>query len=139
MTGNINIMHNLKANGDIVIDGNVSNTISGIVYSKNGNVTLNSENINYNGFIYAPNGTVTIQGNNISITGTIIAQTLIIEGDTVNFNVAAIDQGASGNASPAITLTEFQLMLGDMDTNHVNDIIDVIAINKKILNSSLVI
>ena len=139
MTGNVNIMHNLKANGDIVINGNVNNTISGIVYSKNGNVTLTSNNINYNGFIYAPNGTVKIQGNNISITGTIIAQTLIIEGDTVNFNVAAIDQGASGNASPSITLTEFQLMLGDMDTNQVNDIMDVIAINKKILNSYLVI
>ena len=70
-------------------------------------------------------------GDNISITGTIIAQTLIIDGDTVNFNIAEIDQGASGDVSPAITLTDFQRRLGDMDMNQIIDIMDVISINKK--------
>lgn len=132
LTGNASINSNLKATGDILINGDVSNTINGIIYSQDGDITLNSNNINYSGLIYAPNGTVTLEGSNITITGTIIAKELIIDGSTVNFNVAAVDQGSSGDMGSALTLTEFQLMLGDLNYDRDIDIVDVIMVNKKI-------
>lgn len=132
LNGNVNINSNLKADGDIDIIGNVENTVKGVIYSKNGDITLDSNNINFNGFIYAPNGTVTITGSNVTIKGTIIAESLIIEGDTVNFNVAAIDEGYSGGEGFGdITLTEFQLMLGDMNYDSQVDIRDVVLLNRK--------
>lgn len=135
LNGNVNISSNLKSNGNINIKGNVENVNGSVIYTPNGDITLNSQNVNFNGFIYAPNGTVTIKGNNVTIKGTIIAKELIIEGDCVNFNVAAIDAGVgNGSGVGDMTLAEFQLMLGDMDRNNEIDIVDVIMINKKILN-----
>ncbi len=86
LTNNVNINNNLKANGDINISGSVQNDTRCVIYSSDGNITLNSDNFSFTGLIYAPNGTVSITGNNINITGTIIAKEVIIEGDTVNFN-----------------------------------------------------
>lgn len=133
MNGNVNINSNFKAEGNIVINGDVQNTNGGVIYSTNGDITLDSNNVNFNGFIYAPNGTVTIKASNVTIKGTIIAEELIIEGNCVNFNVAALDS-AVGNGSGLgdMTLTEFQLMLGDMDLNGVYELLDVVAINRKI-------
>lgn len=132
LNGNVNINSNLKADGDIEIIGNVENTVKGVIYSKSGNITLDSNNVNFNGFIYAPNGTVTITGSNLTIKGTIIAENLIIEGNTVNFNVAAIDEGYSGGEGFGdITLTEFQLMIGDVNYDSHTNIQDVVIINKR--------
>lgn len=134
LTGNVTINSNFKATGDILINGDVSNTINGVIYSQNGDVTLNSSNVNYNGFIYAPNGTVTIEGNNITITGTIIAKELVIDGNTVNFNVAAINQDTSGDIGSSLTLTEFQLMLGDVNYDKEVNVVDVVIVNQKVFN-----
>lgn len=131
--GNVNINSNFMTEGNIVISGDVQNINGSVIYSIGGDITLDSNNININGFIYAPDGTVTIKGSNVTIKGTIIAEELIIEGNSVNFNVAAIDS-AVGNGSNLgdMTLTEFQLMLGDMDLNEKYELLDVVAINRKI-------
>jgi hypothetical protein len=132
LNGNVNINSNIKANGDIDIVGNVENTLNGVIYSQNGDITLDSDNISFNGFIYAPNGKVTITGNNITIKGTIIAEELDIEGDTVNFNVAAIDEGYSGDDGYSeITLSPFQIMLGDVNYDSKINIQDVVIINRR--------
>lgn len=130
--GNTNINSNIKAFGNIHINGNVQNTCNSVIYSQFGDITFDSTNINYSGLIYAPNGTVTISGDNITITGTILAKELIIEGNNVNFNVAAIN--TLPNYTEELTLTAFQLFIGDVNHDGKINIFDIIIINRMIVS-----
>ncbi len=56
-----------------------------IIYSRNGNVNISCSEIDFDGVIYAPNGTVTLSANNINIKVTIIAEKVIIYGNSVTF------------------------------------------------------
>ncbi|NLK74076.1 MAG: hypothetical protein GX288_02155, partial [Clostridiales bacterium] len=140
LRGNVNINSNFKATNNINIEGNVQNTSGYIIYSETGDITLGykenySANINFNGFIYAPNGKVTIKGDNINITGTIIAKEIIIEGNSINFNVGALNQ-IPGFLNP-LSLTKFQLLLADVNNNNIINIYDLSELKKKLFNQDL--
>ena len=139
LRGNVNINSNFKATNNIHIEGNVQNTTGYIIYSETGDITLGyddnySANINFNGFVYAPNGKVTIKGDNINITGTIIAKEIIIEGNSINFNVGALNQ-IPGFLNP-LSLTEFQLLLADVDNNNIINIFDLSELKRKFFNQA---
>lgn len=134
LVGNISISCGIKCDGDINISGEVKNSSGTVLYSKEGDITIDSSStVNLEGFIYAPNGKVTLKSNNISIRGTIVAKELVIEGDNVNFNVADLNTLFGENTEvDQIVLTEFQLKLSDMDYNELVELRDVVAINRKI-------
>ena len=119
-TYNITINNNIKAINNIYIDGSVQNDVKCVIYSENGDITLNSDNFSYSGLIYAPNGTVKISGNNINITGTIIAKEVQITGSTINFNTnnsilnyTHISDEFADLAN--VFLTELQLYIADVN------------------------
>ncbi len=45
-----------------------------ILYSQNGNIYINTSQMQYTGLLYAPNGKVVINGTNIDITGAVISE-----------------------------------------------------------------
>jgi YD repeat-containing protein len=53
-----------------------------VVASRNGDISLTANSINFHGIIYAPNGRVTINGSGI-INGRIFAQEIVIVSDTL--------------------------------------------------------
>ena len=60
------------------------------MYSKYGDITIDSGLINLVGLIYAPNGTVKLTGNNVHVSGYIIAKNVIIESEeSLNIDPAA--------------------------------------------------
>ena len=78
------------ADGDITY--NVNDFISTgrvVLYSRNGNITINGTNIDMNGIMYAPNGTVAFNSNIANINGRIFADKINFSGSI--FNVTSSD------------------------------------------------
>ena len=70
----------------IIADGNITYNVNDfkssgrvVLYSRNGNITINGSNIDVNGILYAPNGTVSFNSNISNINGRIFA-------DKINFS-----------------------------------------------------
>lgn len=78
------------ADGDIIY--NVNDFVSTgrvLLYSKNGNITVNGTNIDMNGIMYAPNGMVAFNSNIANINGRIFANKINFSGSI--FNVKGSD------------------------------------------------
>ena len=86
LSGNIALNCSVGSTGNIVFDGNALNANNTVLYSENGNITINNDNANVNGLIYAPNGVVIVKGQNFDVNGAIIAKKVIIDSGTVNIN-----------------------------------------------------
>ena len=87
LTGNININTALKALENVELYGEVKNTNDSVVFSKYGDVVIDSTNVNLNGLVYAPFGDVVITANNLNFNNVvIIAQHITIECSSVNAN-----------------------------------------------------
>ncbi len=63
---------NVTINGAVV--GNLSEETDSVIFSSNGNITINVDTLDFDGIIYAPNGTVTVNANKVDVYGVIIAQ-----------------------------------------------------------------
>ncbi len=75
---------------DIVIDNGNINFGDAVLYSKYGDITIDSDAISLVGLIYAPNGTVKLTGNHVHVSGYIIAKNVIIESEgELNIDPAA--------------------------------------------------
>ena len=133
--GNVKVNTNIKTTSSMTFRTNTFNMDDTVLYSENGNITISSTNFNFNGLIYAPNGKVTIDALNQNITGTIIAKEIEITGDSnVNFTVAA--QGVLKNITDNLTLTNYQLLLADITKDYRINVIDLISLERAILNSA---
>lgn len=85
---------NLSGNGYIVADNNIrydvnrgnTENYNAVIYSKNGNITINGSEAVINGVIYAPNGKVEINAKKITINGAIYADSIELNGTTLNVN-----------------------------------------------------
>lgn len=87
LTGNININTALKALEDVNLLGDVQNSNDAIIFSKYGNVVIDSQNVNLNGLVYAPFGNVTITAQNLNMNNVIIiAENITINAPSVNAN-----------------------------------------------------
>ena len=56
------------------------------LYSANGDILIQANTVDLDGIIYAPNGKAQINGSNLTFSGVIIANEVIINGDTVNLS-----------------------------------------------------
>lgn len=77
----------------IIADGNITYNVNDfkssgrvVLYSKNGNITINGSNIDVNGILYAPNGTVSFNSNISNINGRIFADKINFSGSVFNVN-----------------------------------------------------
>lgn len=63
LTGNIN--NAFKALEDVNLYGEVKNTNDSVIFSKYGDIVIESQNVNINGLVYAPFGSVMIDAQNL--------------------------------------------------------------------------
>lgn len=77
----------------IIADGNITYNVNDfkssgrvVLYSRNGNITINGSNIDVNGILYAPNGTVSFNSNISNINGRIFADKINFSGSVFNVN-----------------------------------------------------
>lgn len=57
-----------------------------VLYSVNGDISINASKLEGRGLIYAPNGTVTINVQDMQFTGSIIAKRIMIQGTTIQIS-----------------------------------------------------
>ena len=103
LTGNININNALKALENVNLYGEVKNTNESVIFSKYGDIVIDSQNVNLNGLVYAPFGSVTINAQNLNLNNVvIIAESIVLTCPNVNAN-------NSNNASAFVGRTSEQL------------------------------
>ena len=93
----------MVATGNIQINGNMTRSNSGsavCIYSKNGDIQINTSVTSIDGILYAPNGTIQINGN-VTINGRIIAKRVQINASNVVINSSPGDL----NSLPGISVT----------------------------------
>lgn len=126
LTGNININNALKALEDINLYGEVENTNNSVIFSKYGDVIIDSQNANLNGLIYAPFGNVIINAQNLNLNNVvIIAEKIELTCPNVNANISSIASSFVGTVSDPLDLPydEWQYM-NDENENDFSDFIE---------------
>ena len=96
LTGNININTALKAFEDVTLNGEVKNTNNSVIFSKYGDIVIDSQNVNLNGLVYAPFGNVEIMAQNLNLNN------VVIIADTITFNCPSVNANYSGNAGELV-------------------------------------
>lgn len=87
LTGNININTALKTMEDLTLNGEVKNTNNSVLFSKYGDIVIDSANVNLNGLVYAPFGDVIVKAQNLNLNNVvIIANSITLECPAVNAN-----------------------------------------------------
>ena len=93
LTGNININTALKSLEDVNLYGEVKNTNDSVIFSKYGDITIDSQNVNLNGLVYAPSGDVEVTAQNLNLNN------VVIIADTITLNCPNVNANYSGNAA----------------------------------------
>ena len=107
LEGNINLSTAMKALERITISGEVKNTGDSIIFSKYGDITINTTNVNLNGLIYAPFGSVEITAQNLSLNNVIIiAEKVTITCPSVNANYSSKMGAFVGIKSETLNIPE---------------------------------
>lgn len=87
LTGNINLTTGIKAFENIELNGEVENTSESVIFSENGDIVIDTTNLNLNGLVYAPEGCIDITAQNLNMNNVIIiADTIKIECPSLNAN-----------------------------------------------------
>ena len=84
----------MVATGNIQLNGSMirsSSSSSVCLYSKNGDIQLNTSGLQIDGVLYAPNGFIQINASNITINGRVIAKKVQINGSNVKIVSASGD------------------------------------------------
>mgnify|MGYP001634608385 CR=1 FL=1 len=127
LDGNVALNSNMGTLMNINVTGEVKNANTSVVYSKYGNITIeNDSTANINGLIYAPLGTLTINSPNVSINGVIIADKIIINGNSINLNGNDNIARFIGTQSEVYDFSDLEYLpkdwLGDTDEDILFDI-----------------
>ena len=93
LTGNININTAIKAFENVVLNGEVKNTNDSVIYSKYGDIIIDSSNVNLNGLVYAPFGNIVITAQNLNLNN------VVIIADTITFNCPSVNANYSTNVA----------------------------------------
>ena len=93
LTGNININTALKAFEDITLNGEVKNTNDSVIFSKYGDIVIDSTNVNLNGLVYAPFGSVEVKAMNLNLNN------VVIIADSITFDCPSVNANYSSNAA----------------------------------------
>lgn len=126
LTGNININNALKALEDVNLYGEVKNTNDSVIFSKYGDIVIDSQNVNLNGLVYAPFGSVTINAQNLNLNNVvIIAESIELTCPNVNANNSSSVSSFVGSTSEPLDIPydEWQYMK-DENENDFPDFIE---------------
>lgn len=126
LTGNININNALKALEDVNLYGEVKNTNDSVIFSKYGDIVIDSQNVNLNGLIYAPFGSVIITAQNLNLNNVvIIAESIVLNCPSVNVNNSSSIGTFVGNTSEEFfaPYNEWSY-LNDTDSDGLPDLIE---------------
>lgn len=105
LTGNININSALKAFKNVELYGEVKNTNDSVIYSKYGDIIIDSANVNLNGLVYAPFGNVVVTAQNLNLNNVvIIANTITLNCPNVNANYSSSAAELVGTASEPLDI-----------------------------------
>lgn len=113
LTGNININSALKALENVELYGEVKNTNDSLIFSKYGDIIIESQNVNLNGLVYAPFGDVVVTAQNLNLNNVvIIADTITFECPSVNANYSNSVAEFAGSVSDPLNIPyeEWQYM-----------------------------
>ena len=113
LTGNININTALKAYEDITLNGEVKNTNDSVIFSKYGDIVIDSTNVNLNGLVYAPFGSVEVKAMNLNLNNVvIIADSIVLDCPNVNANYSTNAADFVGTVSEPLNIPkdEWQYM-----------------------------
>ena len=113
LTGNININTALKAFEDITLNGEVKNTNNSVIFSKYGDIVIDSANVNLNGLVYAPFGSVEVKAMNLNLNNVvIIADSIVLDCPNVNANYSTNAADFVGTVSEPLNIPkdEWQYM-----------------------------
>lgn len=100
LTGNINVNTAFKALKDVNLYGEVKNTNDSVIFSKYGDISIDSSNVNLNGLVYAPFGSVNITAQNLNLNNVvIIAESIVLTCPNVNANNSSNASNFVGNTS----------------------------------------
>lgn len=81
---NINSIINSKNNIDLSAQYVLANADNDqYLFSENGDININCENLDFSGIIYAPNGNVNISANKININGFVFAKNITLNASEV--------------------------------------------------------
>lgn len=120
LTGNININNALKALEDVRLYGEVKNTNDSVIFSKYGDIVIESQNVNLNGLVYAPFGSVTIDAQNLNLNNVvIIAESIVLTCPSVNANNSSNASSFVGKTSDPLDIPydEWQYMKDENGNN----------------------
>lgn len=107
LDGNINLTTAVKALEDIILNGEVKNTEDSILFSKYGDIVIDSKSVNLNGLVYAPFGCVSITAQNLTMNNIIIiANEVEITCGSVNANYSSSMARFVGNESEKLHIPE---------------------------------
>ena len=119
LTGNVNINSALKSMEDINLFGEVKNTNDSIIFSKYGDIVIDSQNVNLNGLVYAPFGTVDITAQNLNLNNVvIIAESIVLNCPSVNANNSTNMSTFVGNASEGLDIPADELCYWEDSNNN---------------------
>jgi len=77
----------LMTKGDVTIDGGSFSCSNGVIYSKEGNIHIATDNFSASALFYAPNGKIYIECGNINMNGCVVAQSIeIVSSGGANLN-----------------------------------------------------
>lgn len=113
LTGNININNALKAMDNVNLYGEVKNTNDSVIFSKYGDIVIDSQNVNLNGLVYAPFGSVKVNAQNLNLNNVvIIAESIELICPNVNANNSSNASIFVGTASESLDIPydEWQYM-----------------------------
>lgn len=113
LTGNININNAVKALENVNLYGEVKNTNDSVIFSKYGDIVIESQNVNLNGLVYAPFGSVTINAQNLNLNNVvIIAESIVLTCPNVNANNSSNASSFVGSTSEPLDIPydEWQYM-----------------------------
>lgn len=119
LTGNININTALKAFKDVTLNGEVKNTNDSVIYSKYGDIVIDSTNVNLNGLVYAPFGSVEVKAMNLNLNNVvIIADSIVFDCPNVNANYSTNAADFVGTVSEPLNIPrdEWQYMKDENGT-----------------------
>ena len=90
LNGNIKLAAGIKAMGDIVLAGGVLNNDNTVLFSENGSININSENVSLTGLIYAPKGNIVIESKSLNLNSVVmIANKITLNAPNININNSA--------------------------------------------------
>lgn len=116
LTGNININTALKALEDVSLNGEVKNTNDSVIYSKYGDIVIDSTNVNLNGLVYAPFGDVVITAQNLNLNN------VVIIADSITFDCPSVNANYSSNVADFVGTVSEPLNIPKDEWQYMKDV-----------------